>query len=87
MKKIKNLPESDFLKLFYGFFSLCFLIAAFFIQHSGRQQVEFPLGNLLDQSFAEISEGAAKKQYRALLVSTQQGMILCRACHRSRAAE
>ena len=31
MKKIKNLPESDFLKLFYGFFSLCFLIAAFFM--------------------------------------------------------
>ena len=49
--------------------------------------MEFPLGNLLDQSFAEISEGAAKKQYRALLESTQQGMILCRICHRSRAAE
>ncbi len=31
MKKIKNLPESDFLKLFYGFFSTCFLIAAFFM--------------------------------------------------------
>ena len=31
MKKIKNLPESDFLKLFYGFFSACFLIAAFFM--------------------------------------------------------
>ena len=31
MKKIKSLPESDFLKLFYGFFSACFLIAAFFM--------------------------------------------------------
>ncbi len=29
MKKIKNLPESSFLKLFFAFFSLCFLIAAF----------------------------------------------------------
>ena len=36
MKKIKNLPESDFLKLFYGFFSLCFLIAAFFMPDRGN---------------------------------------------------
>ena len=28
MNKIKNLNESDFLKLFFGFFSLCFLVAA-----------------------------------------------------------
>ena len=28
MKRIKNLSESDFLKLFFGLFSLCFLIAA-----------------------------------------------------------
>ncbi len=28
MKKIKNLSESDFLKLFFGLFSVCFLIAA-----------------------------------------------------------
>ena len=28
MNKIKNLSESDFLKLFFAFFSLCFLIAA-----------------------------------------------------------
>ena len=35
MKKIKSLPESDFLKLFYGFFSACFLIAAFFMPDRG----------------------------------------------------
>ena len=29
MKKIKNLSESDFLKLFFGFLSVCFIIAAF----------------------------------------------------------
>ncbi len=29
MKKIKNLPESSFLKLFFAFVSLCFLAAAF----------------------------------------------------------
>ena len=28
MKKIKNLPESDFLKLFFAFVSVCFLVAA-----------------------------------------------------------
>ena len=28
MKKINNLSESDFLKLFFGFFSACFLVAA-----------------------------------------------------------
>ncbi len=28
MKKIQNLPESEFLKLFFGFFSACFLVAA-----------------------------------------------------------
>ena len=28
MNKIKNLPESSFLKLFFGFFTACFLIAA-----------------------------------------------------------
>ena len=29
MKKIKNLPESSFLKLFFAFITACFLIAAF----------------------------------------------------------
>ena len=29
MKKIKNLSESSFLKLLFGFLSLCFLVAAF----------------------------------------------------------
>ena len=29
MKKIRNLSESNFLKLFFGFFTLCFLVAAF----------------------------------------------------------
>ena len=28
MKKIRNLPESQFLKLFFAFITLCFLIAA-----------------------------------------------------------
>ena len=31
MNKIKNLSESSFLKLFFGFLSACFLIAAFFM--------------------------------------------------------
>ena len=29
MKKIKNMPESSFLKLFFAFISLCFILAAF----------------------------------------------------------
>ena len=28
MKKIRNLSESDFLKLFFAFYTLCFLVAA-----------------------------------------------------------
>ena len=32
MKKIKNLSESNFLKLFFLFISLCFVIAAFFME-------------------------------------------------------
>ncbi len=35
MNKIKNLSESDFLKLFFGFFSLCFLVAAPFMPDRG----------------------------------------------------
>ena len=35
MKKIKNLSESDFLKLFFCFLSACFLIAAFFMPDRG----------------------------------------------------
>ncbi len=31
MNKIKNLPESSFLKLFFGFISACFVLAAFFM--------------------------------------------------------
>ncbi len=35
MKKIKTLSESDFLKLFFGFLSACFIIAAFFMPDRG----------------------------------------------------
>ena len=35
MKKIRNLSESNFLKLFFGFFSLCFLVAAFCMPDRG----------------------------------------------------
>lgn len=36
MKKIKNLQESSFLKLFFAFISLCFLIAAFCMPDRGK---------------------------------------------------
>ena len=36
MKKIKNLPESSFLKLFFGFVSVCFLIAAVCMPDRGQ---------------------------------------------------
>lgn len=45
--------------------------------------MEFPLGNLLNQKFDEISEGKTKKHYRMLLKSESLGKILCRHCHRS----
>jgi hypothetical protein len=36
MKKIKTLSESDFLKLFFGFLSVCFIVAAFFMPDRSR---------------------------------------------------
>ncbi len=36
MKKIKNLPESDFLKLFFGFVTACFLVAAVCMPDRGQ---------------------------------------------------
>ena len=36
MKKIKNLPESSFLKLFFAFVSVCFLIAAVIMPDRGN---------------------------------------------------
>jgi len=36
MKKIKNLPESSFLKLFFLFVSLCFVVAAFLMPDVGN---------------------------------------------------
>jgi hypothetical protein len=47
MNKIKNLPESDFLKLFFGFLSACFLIAAFFMPD--RSQMLSGLWQILSQ--------------------------------------
>ena len=47
MKKIKTLSESDFLKLFFGFFSACFLIAAFFMPD--RNQMLSGLWQILSQ--------------------------------------
>ena len=41
MKKIQNLSESDFLKLFFGFVSACFLVAAFFMPDAGEMFTGF----------------------------------------------
>lgn len=42
--------------------------------------MEFPLGNLLEDSWNEIAEGAAKRRCRAMLESEAEGDILCRTC-------
>ena len=47
MKKIKNLSESDFLKLFFAFFTLVFLAAAFFMPD--RANMLTGLGQILSQ--------------------------------------
>ena len=47
MKKIKNLSESDFLKLFFAFFTLAFLAAAFFMPD--RANMLTGLGQILSQ--------------------------------------
>ena len=36
MKKIRNLSEGNFLKLFFGFFTLAFLVAAFCMSDRGN---------------------------------------------------
>ncbi len=45
MKKIKNLQESSFLKLFFGFITVCFLIAA--VCMPDRSQIFSGLGKIL----------------------------------------
>ena len=47
MKKIKNLSEASFLKLFFAFLSLCFLIAAFCMPD--RANMLSGLWNILSQ--------------------------------------
>lgn len=46
--------------------------------------MEFPLGNLIFQSFEDISEGSLKAQYRDMMMHDDGvNSILCRSCHRS----
>lgn len=46
--------------------------------------MEFPLGNLILQSFEDISEGRVKAQYRNMMLRDDSvNGILCRFCHRS----
>lgn len=57
MKKIKNLPESDFLKLFFGFVSVVFIVAAFFLpdrdtMFSGLWQIWSQPGKISTNDFA-----------------------------------
>ncbi len=41
MKKIRSLSEGEFLKLFFGLFSLAFLVAAFFMPDRGTMLADF----------------------------------------------
>ena len=41
MKKIKNLSEGNFLKLFFALFSAFFLVAAFFMPDRGTMMADF----------------------------------------------
>lgn len=45
--------------------------------------IRYPLGNLMIQSYEEISKGYVKLYYQDLMNSESQESILCRACHRS----
>ena len=49
MKKIKNLSEGSFLKLLFGFLSLCFLVAAFCM-------AAFALAFFLPKSIAKLGK-------------------------------
>lgn len=45
--------------------------------------LEYPLGNLLDGNFIDVSEGKMKQTYRERLKNADKGMILCRKCSRA----
>lgn len=45
--------------------------------------IKYPLGNLMSQSYEEISTGYTKKYYQELMNSETRERILCRTCHRS----
>ena len=45
--------------------------------------MEYPLGNLLEESYLEISDGHLKTTYRDMMTSEQKGKILCRYCSRA----
>ena len=67
MNKIKNLPESSFLKLVFGFLTACFLIAAFCMPD--RDQMLTGLWNILSQPSKLTSNYFAMGGYAATFLN------------------
>ncbi len=75
MKKIKNLPESAFLTLFFGFFSAAFLIAA--VCMPDRAQMFSGLWQILSQPSKLTSNYFAMGGYAATFLNMGLVGILC----------
>ncbi len=75
MKKIKNLSESDFLKLFFGFFTLCFLVAAPFMPD--RDQMISGLWQILSQPSKLTTSYFAVGGYAATFLNMGLVALIC----------
>ena len=77
MKKLKNLSESDFLKVFFAFFTLCFLVAAFLMPD--RDQMFSGFWQLLSQPSKLTASYFAIGGYAATFLNMGLVGLICLA--------
>ena len=75
MKKIKNLPESDFLKLFFAFFTAAFLIGA--VCMPDRAQMLSGFGRILTQTCKISTNYFAVGGYAATFLNMGLVALIC----------
>ena len=75
MKKIKNLSEGSFLKLFFGFIAVCFLVAA--VCMPDREQMFSGLWNILSQSSKISTNYFSVGGYAATFLNMALVCFLC----------
>ena len=75
MKKIKNMSEGSFLKLFFGFIAACFLIAA--VCMPDRNQMLTGLWNIISQPSKISANYFAMGGYAATFLNMGLVTLLC----------